>query len=144
MMLFDITYNSKKTEADISDLVGKPFSFMERVRMGGVGTSKLVLFEASSNIADLIQDRSSVHYCYLELRPAGLLVGFQSHLKTYVLAFPFWQLNIFYNSGQLSIYSAEYSMKLKAPFNGTVDKKYLKKVILRKAEFIDKQNQGQI
>jgi len=139
-MLFNISYSSKKTEGEINALMGDPFSFIQRIKMGGVGTSKLQIVEASQNIADLIQDRSASYYCYLELRPKGLMVGFQSHLRSFVLCIPFYELSIYYNGGLLSIYGKSGSFKLEAPFNSRVDKKYLSKVLSMKAEFLSGQN----
>lgn len=139
-MIFNITYSNKQTERQINEMMGRPFSFIQRLRMGGVGTSKLQIVEASIKIADLIQDRSSSHYCYLELRPKGLLVGFQSHLRTFVLCVPFHELSIYYNGGLLSIYGQSASLKLSAPFNGSVDKKYLSKVLQMKSEYLSDKN----
>jgi len=136
-MIFNVSYKSKAVDSEINELVGRPFSFMERIRMRGVGTSKMEIMEISVNLGRYFQERSGSRFCYLELRPAGLLVGFQSHLKTYVLAIPFHQLSIYYNGGLLSIYSKDYSIKMKPPFNGSVDKKYLSKVLDMKTSYLE-------
>lgn len=135
-MLVNITYSSKKKQAEITGYVGPPFSLIERIRMKGVGTSKMQIVEASDNIVALLQDRRNTHYSYLELRPKGLMVGFQSRLQNFVFLIPFWQLNIYYNGGVLSIYSNDSFFKLKPPFNGVVDKRYLKKVLNLKSKYL--------
>ena len=139
-MLFNITYSSKRLTKEINSIIGRPYSFLQRIRMKGIGTSKMQLVEYSSNIADLLQESNTTHYCYLELRPKGLIVGFQSKLKTYVLLIPFYQLSIYYNGGLLSIFSNNTKMKMKAPFYGSVDKKFLKKVLMLKTEYLSKVN----
>lgn len=139
-MLFNITYTDKKTQEQINDYIGKPYGFLDRIRMRGIGTSKMQIVEASENIAELLGNRNTVHYCYLEIRPKGLLVGFQSVLRTYVLLIAFHELSIYYNSGILSIYGKKNSIKMKPPFNADLDKKFLKKVLSLKADYIEQQN----
>ena len=134
-MIFNITYNERKIENELIELVGKPFGFFDRIKMGGIGTNKLQILEATKTIAKCIEGRSVTNYCYLELRPKGYIVGFQSHLKTYAWAIPFHLLHVYYNGGLLSIYDNKDSVKLGAPFNGKVDKKYLRKILDLKMKY---------
>ena len=136
-MFVNITYANKETERKIKDSVGEAFTLLEKIKMRGVGTSKLQMIEASDNIVALLSNSLDTRYCYLELRRRGLLIGFQSSLKTYVWAIPFYELSIYYNNGYLVIYSKSDSMKLKPPFYGSVDKKYLKKVLRQKSVYFE-------
>lgn len=136
-MIINITYANKKTERQIADVVGKPYSLMEKIRMKGVGTSKMQIVETSEDITNCFNASVDTKYCYLELRKTGMLIGFQSVLKTFVWVIPFRELSIYYNSGLLSIYSNADFMKVKPPFYGSVDKKFIKKVLNCKAKYFD-------
>lgn len=139
-MVFNVTYYNKDTEKKIKDLIGEPYSLLEKIKLKGVGTSKMQIIDASENMASYFSSHYDSRFCYLELRREGLLVGFQSILKTFSWAIPFYELSIYYNGGILSIYSKSDHLKVKPPFNGYVDKKYLKKVLFKKAEYFERNN----
>lgn len=134
-MIINITYANKKTDKQIADIVGDPYTLMERIKMRGIGTSKMQIVEADEKISELLNISVDTKYCYFELRKKGLIIGFQSRLKTFVWAIPFRSLSIYYNGGLLSVYSNSEFMKVKKPFYGSVDKKYLKKVLDCKAKY---------
>lgn len=133
-MIINITYPSKKTEKEIVSVTGKSFSFMDRFRMKGIGCSKLQIREASSEIYQLISANRDTAYCNMELRQEGLLVGFNSTMRIYAWCIPYYQLNIYYNSGKLSVFGSKNFLKMTAPFNGNIDKKFIKKVLALKAK----------
>lgn len=137
-MVVNITYRNKQIDKKINEFIGQPFSLLEKIKMKGIGTSKMQILEANKALEDLFSPHLDTRYCYLELRPKGLIVGFQSVYKTYVWLIPFFYLNIYFNSGLLSIYSKQDFMKMKPPFNGSVDKKYLKKVLIARADYLGK------
>lgn len=133
-MIINITYPDKKTDRAIANVIGKPFSLMDRFRMKGIGCSKLMIKEASPEIFQLISANRNTAYCNMELRQEGLLVGFNSVMRIYAWCIPYYHLNIYYNSGKLSVFGSQHNLKLSAPFNGTVDKKFIKKVLKLKEE----------
>lgn len=134
-MVFNITYPSKALSQKIADIVGPAYTMFQRFKMKGIGTSKMQLFEISPDMEAFVNIESEARYCYLELRPKGMIVGFQSMMRTYVWAIPFRYLKIYNNSGLLSIYDNQSFMKMKPPFNGSVDKGFIKKVLEFKAEY---------
>ncbi len=140
VVIFDITYNNRKIKRQIEDLVGRPYSFIERIKLRGIGTSKMQIIEAAPEIDKLLKVSSSTAYCYLEIRTKGLIVGFQSQLKILALPIPFQQLSIYYNSGLLSVYGNQLFLKMRPPFNGVVDKRFLKKVLLLKSNYLKELN----
>ena len=46
-MIKNLSYNSKKINTLLLELVGRPFSFIERLKLGGIGSNKLVISDAS-------------------------------------------------------------------------------------------------
>jgi len=133
-MIINITYPSRKTDKAITDKIGPSFSFLDRIKMKGIGCSKLIIKEASPEIGQLISGNRDTSYCNMELRQQGLLVGFNSVMRIYAWCIPYYHLNIYYNFGKLSVYGAKNNLKLAAPFNGTIDKSFIKKVLDQKAK----------
>jgi len=136
-VIINITYANKQTDKQIADIVGRPYTLLEKIKMRGVGTSKMQIVEADDKISELLNISVDTKYCYFELRTEGLLIGFQSILKTFVWAIPFRSLSIYYNGGLLSVYSNAAYMKVKKPFYGAVDKKFLKKVLDCKSKYFE-------
>jgi len=136
-MLINITYANKKTDKQIADVVGRAYTLREKIKMRGIGTSKMQIIDASAKMAELLNISVDTKFCYFELRTKGLIIGFQSTLKTYVWAIPFYSLSIYYNGGLLSIYSNSEIMKVKKPFYGSFDKKYLKKILNCKSKYFE-------
>ena len=134
-MILNISYKSKKNDRQIEDCIGRSFSFLERFKMGGIGCAKLQIVESSPDIHHIISANRNTAYCNIEMRLEGLLVGFNSTMRIYAWCIPYYRLNIYYNGGQLTIYGPANHIKLKPPFNGTVDKKFLKKVLVQKAQW---------
>ena len=59
-MIENLSYNSKKTKDLLIDMVGKPLSLYERFKMGGNGSDKLIITDASNDIV-------AVSYTHLTL-----------------------------------------------------------------------------
>jgi len=122
-MIVNITYPSKQITKEIDDVVGVSYTFFERIRMGGIGTAKLQIVEATEEIHKLLSNSLETKYCHLECRRKGLIVGFRSVMKIFVWLIPYHQLS-----------------KLNAPFNGQINKKFIRKVLALKAEYLEKFN----
>jgi hypothetical protein len=106
-MIRNVSYNNKEIKQEINDKVGRPFTMMERFRMGGNGSPKFVIHDASDDIMELLGKDRYINYCNIELRPEGIMVGFRSILESYAWVVPFQDLRLFYQNGQLSIFSNE-------------------------------------
>lgn len=132
-MILNITYPTPKDKRSMAQIVGPAYSFLERIKMGGIGTSKLVIIEATDEIHSLLTVTGDTTYCHLECRKLGLVIGFQTTMKIYVWLIPYRQLSVYYNSGQMTIYGPKNSIKVKAPFNGTIDKKFVRKILTLKS-----------
>jgi hypothetical protein len=107
MMIRNVSYNNKEIKKEIDDLVGKPYGMMERFRMGGIGSPKFTIREASEEIRKLLSLDSSINYCNIEIRPKGVIVGFRSILESYAWVIPFDQLSVFYQHKELSLFTID-------------------------------------
>jgi hypothetical protein len=108
---------------------------MERIKMKGIGTAKMIIKTASSDILDLISNSSGTDYCNLELRKGGIIVGFMSQRQIYAWAIPYYKLVIFNQSNELSIYDGAHKLQLEPAFNAKIDRKFLIKILELKASF---------
>ncbi len=114
-MLRNVSYNRPKIKAEIDKSVGKPFTLMERVKMGGIGSGKLVITTSSKQIHNLMILDSYRNVCSIEIRPKGIILNFRSILETYGLVIPFYKLKIYKGkSEEYSIYADDYFVKIEA------------------------------
>lgn len=114
-MLLNVSYNDKKIIKKIAEAVGKPMPLKERFAMGGIGSPKLYITEASIDIYNLLILDNSTNTCNVEIRPNGIIVRFRSRLETYGLIIPYYKLNVYKGDiGIYSIYMDHYFIKVKA------------------------------
>ena len=94
-MLYNLTYNDPKITKQLNEAIGTPFSLFEKIKKGGIGSPKLFITRCSATIFELLQVNNSLKFCNIELRPKGILIGFQSRLDVYGLAIPYYKLVVF-------------------------------------------------
>lgn len=102
--------------------------------MKGIGSGKLQIKECSSEVSTILSANRDTAYCNIELRKNGIVLGFNSIGRIYAWCIPYYQLNMYYNGGILSIYGPKNSIKAQPPFNGKVNMDFLKKVLSLKAQ----------
>lgn len=128
-MIRNITYNNPAIKAEIDRTVGKSFGWMVRIQLGGIGSRRMLIAEASPRLVELLSQQNATRYCYLELRPSGLIVHFRSILETYGWVIPFHMLSLFQNSDQFSLHAAGEYMKLTGMNGFNPDYSFFKKVM---------------
>lgn len=102
-MLLNVSYSDKNITRKIDEAVGKPFTLKERFAMGGIGSPKLNIAQASVEINNLLILDNNLNTCNIEIRPKGIIVRFRSLLETYGLIIPYHKLNIY--KGDMAIHS---------------------------------------
>ena len=119
-MLLNVSYNEPDVKEKIEAVVGKPFSLRERWAKGGIGSSKLVISQASIEIHNLLVLDNNLNTCNIELRPNGIIIRFRSLLETYALVIPYFKLTIYKgNSQEYSIYKDKQFVKVLADNRST-------------------------
>jgi hypothetical protein len=114
-MLHNVSYNRPNIKAEIDNSVGKAFSLVDRIKMGGIGSGKLVITQSSKQIHNLLILDSYRNVCSIEIRPKGIILNFRSILETYGLIVPFYKLKIYKGkSEEYSIYADDYFVKVEA------------------------------
>ncbi|NRA93544.1 MAG: hypothetical protein HRU26_12845 [Psychroserpens sp.] len=98
-MVLDTTYSDKEHKKIINDLIGKPYSFLESLRMGGVGSKRMIIDEVSPNLQPLLNTVADVNYGNIEMRSDGILVYINKGLKNFTWIIPYYQLVIYKTNG---------------------------------------------
>ena len=94
-MLKNISYNTLNVIDEINKLVGKPYSFLEKIKRGGVGSEKLLITKADKIIENLLLLDQNINNCNIEIRSNGIIIYFRSLLETYGLIIPYYKLVVF-------------------------------------------------
>ncbi|MBX2816603.1 MAG: hypothetical protein KTR24_11410 [Saprospiraceae bacterium] len=93
-MLANITYKDHKTDRALQQLVGASYGLKARLQKRGIGSPRFTIKSAAASIWTLLTRDNSTKYANIELRKAGIQIGFKSILETYVWAIPYDRLYI--------------------------------------------------
>lgn len=132
-MLLNVSYTDKKITEKVDEAVGKPFTLKERFALGGIGSPKLFMTDASIEIQNLLILDNNLNTCNIEMRPKGIIVRFRSLLETYGLIIPYYKLTIYKGDFAVySIYKDNYFIKVKSDTKAI--QKYFRKLLDYKAD----------
>ena len=134
-MILNVSYNNREVIKKIDTILGKPFSFKERFKMGGIGSPKLIITETSTHIHNLLILDNNRNVCNIELRPKGILVGFRSLLESYALVIPYYKLSLYKGKAdEYSIYRDNYFVKIEAKANDKSIHKFMTRILKYKSD----------
>jgi len=128
MMLFNTTDTNQDYLRESKNTVGKAFSFLEKIKMGGVGSGKLVVEEFSAKLQPEDLLASAINYATIVLRPRGIIVHFNNGPNRYSWVIPYYRL-VIYNTRTFTIHANGHFIKLKRNKNYHDNKKFLDKMI---------------
>jgi hypothetical protein len=98
-MILNTTHHNPKHEELIADLVGTSYSFVQKLRLKGIGSKRMIVDEVSPNMHSMINLVDDLNYANMELRPKGVLVMINKGLKNFTWVIPFYQLVIYKTNG---------------------------------------------
>ena len=127
-MLKNLSYFNKQTKRDIDQLVGKAFSLFERLRMGGSGSPKFLVVDASEEIWQKLDRTNTTKTCNIELRPGGIIVGFRSGYEVWAWVIPFKALEIKKNDHQFNISDSSSYIKIQYAYLSDSKKSFFEKI----------------
>ena len=132
-MIYNISYKDNKQIELINNSVGKPYSLIDKIKLGGVGSPKYYIKSSDKKIDSLLILDNNDNTCNIEMRPKGIIIRFRSLLETYALIIPYFKLSIFKPTGDTySIHSGENKIII---FTKTENKrKFIKRVLEQKAK----------
>ena len=136
-MIKNLSYNSKKNRTILFEIVGRPLSLIERIRLKGIGSNKLIIIDASKEIVELLRLDNNINYCNIEIRTNGIIIRFRSLLETYGLIIPYYKLVIYKGESNIySFYKDKYYIKFMADNKKTSF--FVKKIVGLKIKFQNK------
>ena len=126
-MVFDTTYRNKDYDQQSTSLVGKPFSFIEKIKQGGIGSGRLIINSKSPKL-DLGKLKfEEIDYGNIELRPKGIVVHYTRGLERFSWVIPYYRL-VIYNSQFFSIHANGNFIQFLKNKNYRDNKKFIDKM----------------
>ena len=95
-MIFDTSYSDKETTRQINKAVGKPFSWKQRWKMGGIGSRRMTVNGISEELKQYMNAEHYISTASIELRPHGIIIHFRHKLQAYSWIMPYSELKIKY------------------------------------------------
>ena len=132
-MLKNISYNNLNVIDEINKLVGKPYSFIEKIKRGGVGSKKLLITKADKVIENLLILDQNINNCNIEIRSSGIIIYFRSLLETYGLIIPYYKLVVFKVSENEYTFNVD-SKFVKIKTKSEKDHDFIRKIMEEKAK----------
>ncbi|MDP4600176.1 MAG: hypothetical protein NWS84_03435 [Polaribacter sp.] len=132
-MIYDTTYNNKEAKEVFEVLLGKPYTFLKALKLGGVGSKRMMIEQVSPKFSSMMNNVSDINYGNIELREKGIIVHINKGLKNYSWAIPFYQLHI-YNTQTFSIHAQGNFVQFKKNNLLRENKSFLDKLVDLKIE----------
>ena len=132
-MLKNISYNNLNVIDEINKLVGKPYSFLEKIKRGGVGSKKLLITKADKVIENLLILDQNINNCNIEIRSSGIIIYFRSLLETYGLIIPYYKLVVFKVSENEYTFNVD-SKFVKIKIKSEKDHAFIRKIMEEKSK----------
>lgn len=138
-MVLDTTHKNKEHENLINDLVGKRFSFLQSLKMKGIGSKRMIIDEVSTNMKIYTNSISDVNYANIELRPSGILIMINKGLRNFTWIIPYYQLVIYKTNGS-SIHAQGRFIHFRNNNNFKENKSFFDKLLDMKIAYESKYN----
>ncbi len=138
-MIYDSTYSDKEKTKSIDNIVGKPYSFFQALKLNGIGSKRMIIEEVSPNLSQYLNTVSSLNYANIELRPIGILIRINKGLQNFTWAIPYYHLVIFKTNGA-SIHAQGKYVHFRNNKTFKENKGFFKKMMDQKIRFDERYN----
>jgi hypothetical protein len=98
-MIIDNSAPTPDLVRKINKLVGKPFSFLARYKMGGIGSHRMYIKAYSQGFEKLLLRNSNSLFGNVELRPDGIIIHISQRNHRFSWVLPYYQLSVFQSEG---------------------------------------------
>ena len=133
-MLIETTHYNSEHKQIIADLVGSPFSLVQKLKLNGVGSKRMIIDEVSPNLQQVLNMVSDINYGNIELRPKGILIHITKGLKNFTWIIPYYHLVIYKINGS-SIHAQGKFVHFRANKTFKENKKFFDKLIDQKTKY---------
>jgi len=138
-LILDATHIKKEQKQIINDLVGKPFTFLEALKLRGIGSKRMIIEEVSPNLKMYLNNNQDTKYANIELRSGGIIIHFNKGLNNYIWVIPFYHLVVYKTNGT-SIHAQGRFIKFKDNKTLKENKSFFDKLLSKKAKYDFKYN----
>jgi len=138
-MILDSTHTNKEHKNIINDLVGKPYSFIESLKMGGIGSKRMIIEDVSPNLKQYINSVADINYANIEMRSGGVIMYINKGLKNFTWVIPYYQLVIYKTNGA-SIHAQGKYVQFKNNKTFKENKSFLNKLLNAKVIYDERFN----
>lgn len=135
MGLYNITYKNNETEKEINAEMGKPFGLIEKLKLGGIGSRRMIIENFSEDIKNLKLKVSGIQYANIELRPNGIIVHINQGIYTHAWTIPYFRLSVF-NGDFFTIHGGGSHIQFNKEKSWKENKEFLQKIVKLKSEFV--------
>ena len=139
-MIFNSTYSDIEKDIETSSLVGKKYNLIKSIRLGGIGSKRLIVEELGINFKKLIQQKNDIIYSNIELRNKGIIVYIVDRQKRFTWVIPFYKL-VIYKTPSYSIHSDGNYIRFSNKLNHKQNLAFFKKILDHKLNFNKYNNQ---
>ena len=133
-MILNTTHYNPDHKQIIADLVGSSFSLVQKLKMKGIGSKRMIVDEVSPNMQTMINKVSDINYANIELRPNGILVMINQGLKNFTWIIPYYQLVIYKVNGS-SIHAQGRYIHFRNSKTFQENKKFFDKLLDEKVKY---------
>jgi hypothetical protein len=132
-MIADTTYFKEEVRDEINDKLGKPFTFRDIIKLGAIGSSRMVVDECSPAFYEWVNSNQDLTQASIELRPKGILVVLAKNYHNMSWAIPYHLLAVF-KTNVLSLHAEGHYLKLK--LRQGQNKKFLFKMMDQRVKYL--------
>jgi hypothetical protein len=133
-MLLNTTHRNNEQIELVEDLIGRPFSFVQKVRMNGVQSKRMLIEQTSQNLNLLFHNIPDLIYSYIVLRPNGIIVHISDGRWKYDWVIPYFHLSI-YESPTISLHAQGNSILFKNNVTYRENKEFFGKLTAQKITY---------
>ena len=135
-MIFNTTHKNEDYNIESTALVGRPFNLIQRIKKGGIGSGRLMIYKISPKLNLGKLKFSEIDYANIELRPRGIIVHYTRKLERFSWIIPYYRL-VVYNAQSFSIHANGNFIQFLKNKNYRENKKFIDKMIQLKIDCLD-------
>ena len=134
MSLYNITFKNKEITKLINEEMGKAYGMVLKIKLGGIGSRRMIIQEFSPDLNNLRLKVSGLQYANIELRPKGIILHINQGIYTHAWTILFYHLNI-YNGDFFTIHGSGSYIKFEKEKSWKENKAFIHKLVKLKAEY---------
>lgn len=133
-MILNTTHYDPKHKQIITDLVGAQCTLVQKWKLKGVGSKRMIIDEVSPNMQSIMNLVPDLNYANIELRPGGILIRINKGLKNFTWIIPYYQLVIYKTNGS-SIHAQGKFIHFRNNITFRENKKFFDKLMDQKVKY---------